>query len=67
MRSTVFTRAGNLPLNYYSEVFNPIPVPAEEPVVGDLADDIADIYGDIERGLKLLDVGVGFSYAGPLG
>ena len=57
MRSTVFTRAGNLPLNYYSEVFNPIPVPAEEPVVGDLADDIADIYGDIERGLKLLDVG----------
>ncbi|HXV97072.1 MAG TPA: DUF5063 domain-containing protein [Anaerolineae bacterium] len=57
MRSTVLARARNLPLNYYSEVFNPIPVPAEEPVTGDLADDIADIYEDIARGLRLLDAG----------
>jgi len=57
MRSTVFTHAGNLPLNYYSEVFNPLTIPAEEPVIGDLADDIADIYGDIEYGLSLVDAG----------
>ena len=57
MRNLVYARAGNLPLNYYSELFNPTIVPAEEPVTGDLADDIADIYEDIERGLSLLDAG----------
>lgn len=57
MRNLVYARAGNLPLNYYSELFNPTIVPAEEPVTGDLADDIADIYEDIKRGLSLLDAG----------
>lgn len=49
--------SGSLPINYYSEIFNPIPVPAEEPVTGSLSDDIADIYRDISRGLGLLDAG----------
>lgn len=57
MRSTIYVYASNLPLQYYSEVFNPLIVPAEEPGVGDLADDIADIYQDIRRGLDLLEEG----------
>ena len=48
---------GSLPINYYSEIFNPIPVPAEAPVTGSLRDDITDIYRDISRGLGLLDAG----------
>lgn len=50
-------RRGSLPINYYSEIFNPIPVPAEAPVTGSLRDDISDIYRDISRGLGLLDAG----------
>lgn len=50
-------RRGSLPINYYSEIFNPIPVPAEAPVTGSLRDDITDIYRDISRGLGLLDAG----------
>jgi hypothetical protein len=55
--NTIYVQASKLPLKYYSEVFNPLPVPGEEPIVGDLADDIADIYKDIRRGLDLLDAG----------
>lgn len=46
-------RAANLPLQYYSEIFNNLIVPPEEPVTGDLADDLADIYGDLAPGLVL--------------
>ena len=48
---------GSLPFNSYSEIFNPIPVPAEEPVTGSLHDDIVSIYEDISDGLSLLDAG----------
>src|SRR2546430_602877 len=37
----VYERFGALPFNYYSECFDPLIVPAEEPVVADLADDLA--------------------------
>ncbi|MFN8455443.1 MAG: DUF5063 domain-containing protein [Anaerolineae bacterium] len=57
MRSIIYARASSLPVKYYSEVFNPLLIPAEEPVIGDLADDIADIYGDIRRGLNLFEAG----------
>jgi hypothetical protein len=57
MGSIIYAHASNLPLKYYSEVFNPLLIPAEEPVTGDLADDIADIHEDIRRGLDLLDAG----------
>lgn len=50
-------RAGALPFNYYSTIFNPLVVPSEEPVVGDLADDIADIYRDLCTGVALFDSG----------
>jgi hypothetical protein len=36
----VFKRFGALPFNYYSECFNPLVVPAEQPVTADLADDL---------------------------
>jgi len=48
----VLQAAGNLPLDNYSLLFDPLPVPPEEPVVGSIADDIADIYRDVVTGLR---------------
>ena len=53
----VYSQASKLPLTHYSEVFNSNVVPPEDPVIGDLADDIADIYQDLRRGLDLLEAG----------
>jgi hypothetical protein len=50
-------RRGSLPINCYSQLFNPIPVPPEKPITGTLHDDITDIYRNISRGLSLLDAG----------
>ncbi|MEE2886876.1 MAG: DUF5063 domain-containing protein [Planctomycetota bacterium] len=50
---TVFERCAALPFSYYSVAFNPHAVPPEEPVVGDLGDDLADIYRDLISGLSL--------------
>jgi uncharacterized protein DUF5063 len=52
---TVHTRFGALPFNYYSACFNPLVVPAEEPVAGDLADDLADIWRDLKPGVVLFE------------
>ncbi len=49
----VFDRCAALPFSYYSEVFDSSVTSAEEPVIGDLGDDIADIYRDIMAGLSL--------------
>jgi len=43
-------RFGALPFNYYSVFFSPAKVAEDEPVTGDLADDLADIY----RGLNYM-------------
>jgi hypothetical protein len=53
----IYQRFGALPFNYYSECFNPVVVPGEEPVVADLADDLADIWRDVKSGLLLYDSG----------
>jgi hypothetical protein len=53
----VYRRFGALPFNYYSECFNPLLVPPEEPGVADLADDLADIWRDVKPGLQLYDAG----------
>lgn len=53
----VFRRFGSLPFNYYAECFDPLTVPCEEPVVSDLADDLADIWRDIKAGLVLYETG----------
>ncbi|HTQ81513.1 MAG TPA: DUF5063 domain-containing protein [Thermoanaerobaculia bacterium] len=53
----VYDAMAALPFQYYSEVSNPLDVPPEEAGVGDIADDIADIYSDILEGLRLYEAG----------
>ena len=49
-------RAAAIPLQHYSEIFSPL-VPPDEPVVGDLADDLVAIYRDVALGLHLHECG----------
>jgi hypothetical protein len=53
----VYQAMTRLPLRHYSEVFDPLPVPAESPVVGDLPDDLADIYTEVTAGLRAYEAG----------
>lgn len=53
----MFKSFGTLPFNFYREVFDPAIEGTEEPVAGDVADDLADIYSDLIKGLWLLDHG----------
>lgn len=53
----VYARFGRLPLQYYGEVFDTTRVPPEEPTVGDLADDLLDIYTDVKGGLLYFSQG----------
>ena len=55
--SAMFKRFGALPVNYYSESANPLAVPCGDTMIGDLADDLADIWRDLKHGLQLLDGG----------
>ncbi len=52
----VYLAAGRLPLDYYGEV-NLLIVPPEEPGIGSLSDDIADIYRDVVSGLVEFESG----------
>ena len=42
---------------YYREVFDPDPLLEEEPVTGDIGDDLLDTYKDVRAGLVLFDRG----------
>lgn len=53
----VFDETRRLPFEHYGVVFDPMVVPPEEPVVGDIADDIADIYRDVIGGLRAYRAG----------
>jgi Domain of unknown function (DUF5063) len=53
----VYRRFAHLPLQYYGEVFDTTVVPPEEPTVGDLADDLLDIYADVKGGLAYFVTG----------
>jgi len=53
----VATRASELPLQVYWEVFDPVANPCEEPVAGSIVDDLGDIYQDVARGLILFESG----------
>lgn len=55
-RDVVFRRFGALPFNYYS-VMDPLDAPPGDPMVGDLADDLIDIWQDLKVGLRLLQTG----------
>jgi hypothetical protein len=46
-----------VPFQYYGEVFDTTRVPPEEPTVGDLADDLLDIYTDVKAGLLYFERG----------
>jgi hypothetical protein len=54
---SVFNAASRIPLRYYGSVFDSSVVPPEEPVVGCLADDLADIYRDVVSGLLAYEQG----------
>jgi hypothetical protein len=43
--------------DYYNEMFAPYDLAEREPVTGSLADDLADIYADLSRGLAAWQVG----------
>ena len=53
----VYDRFNGLPVSYYREVYNLLELSDEEPVLGSLADDLADIHRDLQRGLLLFDRG----------
>jgi hypothetical protein len=53
----VYSACKRLPLDLYSEVFNPLTVPPEEPVVGSLTDDLSDIYHDVITWLRPYETG----------
>jgi hypothetical protein len=54
---TIYRRFGSLPFNYYSEIFDPLVVPAEESVTADIADYLADIWSDLRGGLHWFNLG----------
>lgn len=53
----LYDRLQSLPLNRYWFVFNPLEEPPGEALAGSLADDLADIYMDLKRGLAEYDEG----------
>ncbi len=53
----IFKRFGSLPFNYYSQCSSPHNVPDNSPGVADLADDLADTWRDLKRGLSLFNNG----------
>ena len=53
----IFKRFSSLPFQYYWEVYKPVTDEPEEPVAGDICDDITDIYVDIKNGLTIWDKG----------
>jgi hypothetical protein len=54
---SIYKRFGSLPFNYYAQCFTPTEISSEPPVVADLADDLADIWRDLKRGLSLYQSG----------
>jgi hypothetical protein len=53
----IFQRFGELPVNYYNNCVDPLHACGAEPSLGDLADDLADIWRDLKGGLVLFDAG----------
>jgi len=50
-------RLRDLPLQYYRVAFDPFALDDESTVVGDVCDDLADIYGELWHGLQAFDSG----------
>lgn len=47
-----------VPFQYYNEIFDPHDFSETKPVIGDLHDDLADIYHDLKQGLILYKNGL---------
>ncbi|QIL80588.1 DUF5063 domain-containing protein [Diaphorobacter sp. HDW4A] len=56
-KQKLFKSFGALPVNYYRVLFNTSVECDDEPVIGDVADDLTDMYCDIRDGLSMLDQG----------
>jgi hypothetical protein len=54
-KRAIVERLKSFPFRYYFEVFHAITDTPEEPVCGDITDDLVDIYADLKEGLMLLD------------
>jgi hypothetical protein len=57
-RNRVGERLRSFPFQYYWEIFHPITETPEEPVCGDIADDLGDIYFDVKAGLLVYPTSV---------
>lgn len=55
--SKTFKRFGELPVGYYGSICNPLEVPPSEAALGDLADDLTDIWRDLKAGLTIFEEG----------
>jgi hypothetical protein len=55
--NAVRARFAHLPFRYYTTVINPLAYPVEDMTVADVADDLADLYRDLEDGIVLYDRG----------
>jgi hypothetical protein len=53
----IYKRFGSLPFNYYAEYSEPHCTEDPSPGMGDLADDLADIWRDLKGGLALYNKG----------
>ncbi len=55
----IYDRFKSLPFQYYHEIFHPLSAgeSPEEPVTGDIADDLMDIYVDLKEGILLYEKG----------
>lgn len=56
-RERVLAACARLPVQYYGAIVDALELPPEESSVGDVADDIADIYVDVARGLAEYEAG----------
>lgn len=52
-------RLSDFPLRLYGMLFDPCDVDAGNLVVGDICDDLADIYGELWHGLQAMEKGYG--------
>lgn len=55
--NTAFKRFTSFPFNYYLDFFAPYQIEENQAGLGDLADDLADIYRDLKEGLMHYESG----------
>ena len=59
-----FKRFADVPVSYYRTLLDPLNIDSEESGIGDVHDDLADIYGDLWHGLQAYNSGdIGYAVA----